>query len=91
MMLSYATQPTPRAVLAGICRIDIINQQAAPFGGVRHALALQPSLPLAEAAACAVPHAQLLGSLRQGQALEHQHRNGGCPPYQFGGGPLRRF
>lgn len=54
--LSDTTQPTARTILAGIRRIDIIDQQATPFGSVGHALAHQAALPLAQASAHAFAH-----------------------------------
>lgn len=84
MALPHATQPTTRTILAGVGWIDIFHQQATSFGSVGHALAHHTALPLAQAAARPLPHPQLLGRLRQRQALEHQHRVGWHPGHQFG-------
>ncbi len=86
--LPNTTQPTPRAILTRIGRIDIINQQAAPFSGVGNTLAHQAALPLAQASAGTRAHPQLLGRLRKRQTLEYQHRVGRYPGNQCGGGLL---
>ncbi len=88
MALSDATQPITRAILAGVGGVDILHQQPAPFRSVRHTLAHQAALPLAQAATDALPYVQLPGRLQQRQPLEHQYRVGGCPRYQPGGGLL---
>ncbi len=51
MTLPHTTQPTTRTMPAGVGRIDIIDQQAAPFGSVANTLAQQAALPLAQASA----------------------------------------
>src|SRR5690606_41038179 len=88
MALPHATQPTPRAILAGIGRIHVVYQQPAPLGSVCDAHPHQAALPLAQASARALSHPQLLGSLWERQALEYQYRVIRRPTNQFGGGLL---
>src|SRR5262249_10267267 len=88
--LSYATQPTTRTVLAGVGWIDIIEELAGPLCGVVYALGHQSALPLAQSSARAFSYSQFLGGLWQRQPLEYQHRVGGCPGNQLGGGLLAK-
>src|SRR4051812_1471422 len=90
MTLSDTTQSTTRTILTGVGRIDILHQQAAPFGGIRDALAHQSTLPLAQTAARALSYTQFLGRLWQPQALEHHYRVIRCPHNQFSGGLLTK-